>query len=114
MSCLQDSPAPDIFSSTSPCRSRKKRAAGSPDSARSDHVVGDTAVPGSRAKNARGHSNQSPAVHDSATPTDTATVLGRGRRVRKDKEPSLELDGEYTGSWSPRRLLTMLDSVCSR
>jgi hypothetical protein len=86
---------------TRPCSSRKKRAAGSPDSTRSDYVVGDTAVPGGRAKYAKGHSNQSPAVHDSATPTDTMTALGRGRRVRKEKEQSVDIDGEYKGSCSP-------------
>ena len=99
---------------TRPRRSRKKRAAGSPDSTRSDHGVGETVVPSGRAKNAKGHSNQSPAVHDSATPTDTTTALGRGRRVRKDKEQSLDLDGEYKGSYHQAALPTMHSSMYSQ
>lgn len=74
-------------------RSRKKRVAGSPDSARSEHGAGEATLPSGRAKSAKGHSNQSPAVNDSGTPEESATTLGRGRRARKEKEQSMDVDG---------------------
>lgn len=70
--------------------SRKKRAAGSPDSAHSEHGAGEAALPAARPKSAKGHSNQSPVVNDSATPGESS--LGRGRRARKEKEQSMDLD----------------------
>lgn len=75
---------------------RKKRAPGSPDSVRSEHGAGEASSAPVSGRGKKGHSNQSPAVQDSGTPVDgSSTNLGRGRRARKEKEASMDIDGTH-------------------